>query len=308
MKFVLIGGILIVGLIFLEVFLRLAFGFGDPLLYVSDRQIGYLLAPNQTVRRLGNRIQINEYSMRNSAIAATRPDLTLRVLMIGDSIVNGGWWTDQNDTLSETLAAYLNAFKPSVEVLNASANSWSPRNELAYLQRFGLFQAQILVLVINTDDLFATAPTSLAVGHDRNYPDRKPPLALAEVISRYLLPTPPMSDALKAVQAEGGDRVGIVLDAIRQIDHLTRQNKARFLLVMTPLLRELEQAPRDYELVARQRLSAFAQIESIQYIDFLTVFNAEIKTPKDVYHDHIHLNPIGNERVSELIGKTIQES
>lgn len=308
MKFVLIGGILIVGLIFLEVFLRLAFGFGDPLLYVSDRQIGYLLAPNQTVRRLGNRIQINEYSMRNSAIAATRPDLTLRVLMIGDSIVNGGWWTDQNDTLSETLAAYLNAFKPSVEVLNASANSWSPRNELAYLQRFGLFQAQILVLVINTDDLFATAPTSLAVGHDRNYPDRKPPLALAEVISRYLLPTPPMSDALKAVQAEGGDRVGIVLDAIRQIDHLTRQNKARFLLVMTPLLRELEQAPRDYELVARQRLSAFAQIESIQYIDFLTVFNAEIKTPKDVYHDHIHLNPIGNKWVSESIGKTIQES
>ena len=308
MKFVLIGGILIVGLIFLEVFLRLAFGFGDPLLYVSDRQIGYLLAPNQTVRRLGNRIQINEYSMRNSAIAATRPDLTLRVLMIGDSIVNGGWWTDQNDTLSETLAAYLNAFKPSVEVLNASANSWSPRNELAYLQRFGLFQAQILVLVINTDDLFATAPTSLAVGHDRNYPDRKPPFALAEAISRYLLPTPPMSDALKAVQAEGGDRVGIVLDAIRQIDHLTRQNKARFLLVMTPLLRELEQAPRDYELVARQRLSAFAQIESIQYIDFLTVFNAEIKTPKDVYHDHIHLNPIGNKWVGESIGKTIQES
>ena len=308
MKFVLIGGILIVGLIFLEVFLRLAFGFGDPLLYVSDRQIGYLLAPNQNVRRFGNRIQINEYSMRSGTIAATRPDSTLRVLMIGDSIVNGGWWTDQNDTLSETLAAYLNAFKPSVEVLNASANSWSPRNELAYLQRFGLFQAQILVLVINTDDLFATAPTSLAVGHDRNYPDRKPPSALAEVISRYLLPTPPMSDALKAVQTKGGDRVGIVLDAIRQIDHLTRQNKARFLLVMTPLLRELEQAPRDYELVARQRLSAFAQAESIQYIDFLTVFSAEIKTPKDVYHDHIHLNPIGNKWVGESIGKTIQES
>ncbi len=309
MKLVLlIGGILIVGLIILEIFLRLAFGFGNPLLYVSDRQIGYLLAPNQNVRRFGNRIQINEYSMRSGTIAATRPNSTLRILMIGDSIVNGGWWTDQKDTLSETLATYLNAFEPSVEVLNASANSWSPRNELAYLQHFGLFQAQILVLVINTDDLFATAPTSLAVGHDRNYPDRKPPLALAEVISRYLLPTPPMSAALKAVQAEGGDRVGIVLDAIRQIYQLARQNNARFLLVMTPLLRELEQAPRDYELVARQRLSTFAQTESIQYIDFLTVFSAKIKTPKDVYHDHIHLNPIGNQWVSESIGKTIQES
>jgi hypothetical protein len=305
----LIGGILIVGLIILEIFLRLAFGFGNPLLYVSDHQIGYLLAPNQNVRRFGNRIQINEYSMRSGAIAATRPDSTLRILMIGDSIVNGGWWTDQKDTLSEMLATYLKTSKSSsVEVLNASANSWSPRNELAYLQHFGLFQAQILVLVINTDDLFATAPTSLPVGHDRNYPNRKPPLALAEVISRYLLPAALMSDALKAVQPESGDRVGIVLDAIRQIYQLTRQNNARFLLVMTPLLRELEQAPRDYELVARQRLSAFAQAESIQYIDFLTVFGAEIKMPKDVYHDHIHLNPIGNKWVSEWIGKTIQES
>ncbi len=308
-KLGLIGGILIVGLIILEIFLRLAFGFGNPLLYVSDRKIGYLLAPNQNVRRFGNRIQINEYSMRSDAIAATRPDSTLRVLMIGDSIANGGWWTDQKDTLSEMLATYLKTSKSaSVEVLNASANSWSPRSELAYLQHFGLFQAQVLVLVINTDDLFATAPTSLPVGHDRNYPDRKPLLALAEVISRYLLPAPPMSDALKVVQAEGGDRVGIVLDAIRQIYQLARQNKARFLLVMTPLLRELEQAPRDYELVARQRLSTLAQTESIQYIDFLTVFSAEIKTPKDVYHDHIHLNLIGNQWVSDSIGKTIQES
>ena len=293
----------------IEVLLRLAFGFGDPLLYVSDPQIGYLLAPNQNVRRFGNRIQINQYSMRSGVISANRADSTFRVLMIGDSIVNGGWWTDQKNTLSEMLTAQLNPVKPSpVEVLNASANSWSPRNELAYLQRFGLFQAQVLVLVINTDDLFATAPTSLPVGHDRNYPDRKPLSALAEVISRYLLPAPPLSDALKAVQAESGDRVGTNLEAIRQIDQLTRQNNTRFLLVMTPLMRELEHPPRDYELVARQRLSTLAQTESMQYIDCLTIFRAEIKKPKDVYHDHIHLNVTGNKLVSEWIGKAIQNS
>ena len=309
MKLVLlVGGILIVVLIFLEIFLRLAFGFGNPLLYESDRQIGYLLAPNQNVRRFGNRIQINQYSMRSGTVLA-RADSTLRVLMIGDSIVNGGWWTDQKNTLSEVLTAHLKAFKSgSIEVLNASANSWSSRNELAYLQRFGLFQAQVLVLVINTDDLFATAPTSLPVGHDRNYPDRKPPFALAEAISRYLLPAPPLSEALQAVQAEGGDRVGINLEAIRQIYQLAEQNNARFLLVMTPLLRELEQTPRDYELVARQRLLELTQTESIQYIDFLAVFSTETKKPKDIYHDHIHLNLAGNKLVSDWISKALQES
>ncbi|MCY7321420.1 MAG: SGNH/GDSL hydrolase family protein [Phormidesmis sp. CAN_BIN36] len=294
-------------MIFLEIFLRLAFGFGNPLLYESDRQIGYLLAPNQNVRRFGNRIQINQYSMRSSTVS-TRGDSTFRVLMIGDSIVNGGWWTDQKNTLSEVLA-HLKEFKPgAVEVLNASANSWGPRNELAYLQRFGLFQAQVVVLVINTDDLFATAPTSLPVGHDRNYPNRKPPLALIEVISRYLLPAPPISEALKVVQAEGGDRVGVNLEAILQTYQLVGQSKARFLLVMTPLLRELESAPRDYELVARQRLLNLTQTESIRYIDFLTVFSTEIKKPKDVYHDHIHLNLAGNKLVSDWISKTLQES
>ena len=307
MKLVLLAGaIFCILLILIEVLLRQLFGFGNPLLYVSDRQIGYLLAPDQDVRRFGNCIQINQYSMRSGAVS-TRADSTFRVLMIGDSIVNGGWWTDQKNTISEMLTTDLKALKSgSVEVLNASANSWGPRNELAYLQRFGLFQSQIVVLVINTDDLFATAPTSLPVGHDRNYPDRKPSLALTEVISRYLLPAP-MSEALKTVQAEGGDRVGINLEAIRQIRQLVHQSNARFLLVMTPLLRELD-APRDYELVARQRLLDLTQTESIQYIDFLTVFGAEIKKPKDVYHDHIHLNLAGNKLVSGWISKTLQES
>ncbi len=309
MKLVLLAGaIFCISLILIEVLLRQLFGFGNPLLYVSDRQIGYLLAPNQDVRRFGNRIQINQYSMRSGTVS-TRADLTFRVLMIGDSIVNGGWWTDQKNTLSEMLTTDLKEFKPgSVEVLNASANSWGPRNELAYLQRFGLFQAQVVVLVINTDDLFGTAPTSLPVGHDRNYPDRQPSLALIEVISRYLLPAPSMSEALKAVQSEGGDRVGINLEAIRQIYQLVYQSNVRFLLVMTPLLRELESVPRDYELVARQRLLDLTQTESIQYVDFLTVFGAEIKKPKDVYHDHIHLNLAGNKLVSGWISKTLQES
>lgn len=48
----------------IEVILRVLLGFGNPLIYIADAECGYLLAPNQKVRRLGNRIEINEYSMR----------------------------------------------------------------------------------------------------------------------------------------------------------------------------------------------------------------------------------------------------
>lgn len=297
--------IIAIAVVLLEVLLRLSFGFGNPLLYLADPQIGYLLAPNQNVRRVGNRIVINEYSMRCGTVSPKPEINTLRVFMVGDSIVNGGWWTDQRNILSEVVAQSYQGSR-SLEVLNASANSWCPRNELAYLQRFGLFNSDAVVLVINTDDLFGTAPTSLVVGRDRNYPDRKPISAIAEVIDRYILPAKPVSEALKQVQAEGGDRVGANLDAIRQIHRLAVQNRAGFMLAITPLLREVTTGAREYELKARSRLLQMTQAEGIQFLDFLPLFN-RVEAPQNLYRDHIHLSTIANQLVSSEICKAIEE-
>ncbi|HBE20024.1 MAG TPA: lipolytic protein G-D-S-L family, partial [Cyanobacteria bacterium UBA11367] len=51
-----IGGIFIGLFLLLEVGLRLFWGFGNPLIYIADDEIGYLLAPNQKTKRFGNRI------------------------------------------------------------------------------------------------------------------------------------------------------------------------------------------------------------------------------------------------------------
>jgi lysophospholipase L1-like esterase len=293
-----------------EIGLRSLFGFGNPLIYIGDQQIGYLLAPNQRTRRFGNRIEINEYSMRNSPIKKIPASSDLRVLLLGDSIANGGWWTDQTNTISSlimgSLASSTNSNYHKVEVLNASANSWGPRNELAYLEKFGNFNAQAVVLLINTDDLFATPPTSLPVGRDRNYPDTKPPLALMEVWQRYIVKQKPIPE-IQAVQNEPGDRVGINLEAIAKIQALTRQSNSQFLLVMTPLLREIgEPGPRDYEIKARQRLSDFTKAHKISYVDFLPIFNSTTN-PQGLFHDHIHLNLQGNKFVSEVMERSLLE-
>lgn len=296
--------------VIIEVGLRSLFGFGNPLIYVGDDKIGYLLAPNQRTRRFGNRIEINQYSMRGSPINKTPAPSGLRVLLLGDSIANGGWWTDQTNTISSlmmrSLALSTNSNYQEVEVLNASANSWGPRNELAYLQKFSNFNAQVVVLLINTDDLFATPPTSLPVGRDRNYPDSKPPLALVEVWQRYIVKQKPIPE-IKAVYNEAGDRVGINLEAIGKIQALNRQTNSQFILVMTPLLREIgEPGPRDYEIKARQRLNDFTKAEQINYIDFLPIFNSTTN-PQGLYHDHIHLNLQGNKFVSEVMERSLLE-
>jgi hypothetical protein len=310
-KIVAIAILAVIGfLVAIEIGARSLFGFGNPLIYVVDGQIGYLLAPNQRTRRFGNRIEINQYSMRSQPILQTPAPNTLRILILGDSIANGGWWTDQENTIANLMMRSLASGNTSkyneVEVLNASANSWGPRNELAYLERFGNFQAQAIVLLINTDDLFATAPTSLVVGRDRNYPDRKPPLALVEVWQRYLSKQKPIPE-IQAVQNEPGDRVGFNLEAIKKIKALTDESNSQFLLVMTPLLREIgEPGPRDYEIKARQRLSEFTKEQQISYIDVLSIFNSNPNV-QGLYQDHIHLNLQGNQLVSQIIERSLRE-
>lgn len=291
---------IILGLfIAVEVALRLLFGFGNPPLYIPDEKIGYLLAPNQKLRRFGNRFEINQYSMRSAAVTPTSD--TPRILLLGDSVANGGWWTDQAQTISalmqQQLPKHLPGNSPQIEVFNASANSWGPRNERAYLEKFGTFGAKVVVLLINTDDLFGTQPSSIQVGRDRNYPDTKPPLALVEVVSRYLLPAP----TVPKLPEEKGDRVGFNLEAIHQIQQIVTENQGQFLLAITPLLRELgEPGPRDYEIKARQRLQEFTQQHQILYLDFLNPFNA-VENPASLYRDHIHLSPSGNEFVTQKI-------
>jgi lysophospholipase L1-like esterase len=299
-----------------EVGLRLLFGFGNPLTYISDEKIGYLLTPSQRTRRFGNRIEINQYSMRGADIQETPLPSTMRLLLLGDSIANGGWWTDQDNTISNLMmrsltsevshSSDLSQNITQIEVLNASANSWGPRNELAYLQRFGSFGSKAIVLLINTDDLFSTTPTSLQVGRDRNYPEKKPQGALVEILNRYILKQKPIP-GLKEIQNESGDRVAINLKAIGKIQQFAGENNALFLLAMTPLKREIgEPGPRDYEIKERQRLEEFTQTKGIIYIDFLPIFNSSPE-PKTLYHDHIHFNLEGNKLISQVIEQKLLE-
>lgn len=289
-----------------ELALRLLFGFGNPPLYIADDAIGYLLAPNQRVRRFGNLIAINQYSMRARPIEPSRPADTLRVFLVGDSIINGNWWTDQSQIVSALIENNLShRQKQRTEVLNASANSWGPRNELAYLKKFGIFESQIVMLVINTDDLFGTQPSSLQVGRDRSYPNKKPRLALLELIARFKK-QPPIP-GLKEIQDEKGDRIGKNLTAIQEIKNYVDTSNGRLLLAMTPLKREVLNGPRDYELVARQRVDEFVAQHHIPYVDFLQPFQTHA-VADSLYRDHIHLSPTGNAMVAQVLSDLIEQS
>jgi lysophospholipase L1-like esterase len=145
---------------FTEFGLRTVFGLGHPLRYAPDPACGYFPLPNQQTRRLRARTMTNDLGMRSPEFSAAKPDGTLRLLFLGDSLTFGTILIDQNQIFVERIRRELAAkLGRPVEELNASANSWAIGNELGFLQSRGTFQSDYLILVLNTGDLnqpFAT--------------------------------------------------------------------------------------------------------------------------------------------------------
>ena len=105
--------------------------------------------------------------------------------MIGDSVINGGALTDDRELATriaqERLAADL---ERPVWVGNVSAGSWGPGNQLAYLRKFGTFDADVAIVVLSTHDIADVPDFAPDLGPD--FPERPPMLALEEAVDRYL--------------------------------------------------------------------------------------------------------------------------
>lgn len=113
---------------------------GQPMLSVTHPTIEYLFKPGQHGRRFFRRYDINAYGMRSPEVG---PKRGFRLLVFGDSVINGGHGLDQSE-LATSLLPW--------ETFNISAGSWGPPNQLAWLKTYGTFDADLVALVISSHD------------------------------------------------------------------------------------------------------------------------------------------------------------
>jgi hypothetical protein len=171
-----------------ELIARFRLGLGDPPLSMTDPHTGYQFQPNQTCRRFGNLIHYNAYSMRSDDFPAQKSSRNeFRVLVFGDSVINGGAQTDQSQVCTSILERdlALKLHRPVV-VGNISAGAWGPLNHWRYVKSHGLFEADALVIVLTSGSIRAPFPNRRIVGTEPGFPDRKPWCATWEGITRYL--------------------------------------------------------------------------------------------------------------------------
>ncbi len=182
---------LIVLLVISEIMLRIIWGFGAPLLSVPDADIDYYFRPDQKCVRFGNRVVYNNKSMRmDYDIKDADRNCIDRIIVCGDSVINGGTLTDQKDVATNIVQSRY----PTnvVQVLNVSAGSWGPGNILAYLKKFGGFDATGIIIEVDSHDLWEDDPRvsgGSIVGRDLAFPGEKPICAIHELLTRYVWPS-----------------------------------------------------------------------------------------------------------------------
>lgn len=170
-----------------ELYARRGLGLGDPPLSIADSKIEYLFAPNQDCRRFGNRIVYNDVSMRNDYPSSVLTNGERRVMMLGDSVLNGGVLTDHAKLATTLAESALRAEGRHIRILNCSAGSWGPVNCAEYMRKYGSFGAEAIYVVLNPGDLWDVPDHTPIVG-TRSFPDKKPVSALWELVYRYIVP------------------------------------------------------------------------------------------------------------------------
>ena len=296
-----------------EVLCRFVLGLGDPPLYQADATMEYMLQPSKTYFRFHNRFAVNRYGMRSDDFPPQKssPD-ELRVIVVGDSIVYAGVRIDQHEIDTEILKRDLQAeFGRPVVIGNASAKSWGPPNELAYLQRYGTLDADVVILELSSHD-YADAPTFVpVVGVSAEYPDKRPALAVADLLQSYLLPrylhigrTPDGIDRTMIDASQSERDISECRDAERDFFRVAKGQKARVALVQHLSSPELT-GSFEAGYYANQ---AVAKEENVPYVDDAGELRAKLAAGEHPFssRDPLHLSRAGQPILAHALRRGVE--
>ncbi len=278
------GTLLVAG----ELFARLALGLGDPPLYQPHPTIGYLLAPGQSCRPFGNRFEVNDFSMRSAPFAAPRSASNeLRVMVLGDSVINGGSLTDQSDLATGHARRELSArLGRPVIVGNISSGSWGPGNRLGYVEEFGLFEPDRVLLMLSSHDAFGV-PT-LGPLNPVEHPTRKPRFALSDGLRYFRRLFPGQRGPVRGSRQTAIPALEALLVRLAEVPGAS--------VLLHPLRAELESG--EWEAGAAP-IRAAVEKRNLRMVELARYYDGS--DPANLYRDVVHPSAEGQQRLARAI-------
>lgn len=297
-----------------ELFTRFYLGLTDPPLMMADPELEYVNQPNQTCRMFRHLIHYNAYSMRSDDFPQhkTSPD-ELRVMFIGDSIINGGTQTDQSELATSILQRELTGqLKRPVVVGNISTGGWGPPNELAYVKRFGLFDADVVVIVISSHDYNDVPTFDGLVGISKEMPTSKPLSGAAQLWSRYVWPriqdrwaksvaTHTADGTPTALAPVKPEDVAACTEALKQMIRFAHERGARVIVAQYLEPHEVNAAHPDPDPGHDVLLAAATQASADQIVQLGPAFAAALNNGASVFRDVTHPTAAGQRVMADVL-------
>lgn len=285
-----------------ELVARYGLGLGDPPLSMAHPDIEYMFRPSQDCDRFGNTVAYNAFSMRSDGFTQHKalPD-ALRVMVMGDSVINGGNLTDQAELATERIKRRLSErLGRPVVVGNISAGSWGPGNLAAYAELYGLFDADVVVLVLSSHDANDVPTFEPVVGVHPGFPDERPRSALIEGAVRYLpryLPLPGSSSPEAETRPKSAESDFAAREATVELMDAVRASGAACIVALHPERSELTEGPKP----GHHHFRKLAEQRGVTIVNMAPAFRAAVDAGRRPYRDNIHPNPTGQEIITDAL-------
>lgn len=261
-------------------------------LYRVDERYEYVFLPDQILSPNGNLIQTNGIGLRSDPILKKKGK---RVLVIGDSVINGTYSVHQDSLATNLLEDHLNEIgQEEFHVINLSMNSWGPSNAMAFIEAHGDFEPDIVILVVSSHDAYDNMTFEPVVGENTYYPGKHPWSATVMAIQKYSARYRNSSPAPEYLEIQQEFNSGFT--ALK--DHFELQN-IPFTIYLHYELNELRDAELDQKGKEILNFAARAHVPIRLGID--------LDEKAEDYMDVIHFNTSGQRALSNALYTICQE-
>ena len=304
---------ILVSFILGNIYLGKSYGLGDPIKYYVSPSYGYALRENQIMTRDNEHfISINNVGMRNKSDYSKSEKDNL-ILFFGDSVVYGGSYIDDDDTVSSKFCSFISSFKKKKFFCgNYAVNAYGITNITQRIKSVNYKLKSKFTVVLLTSGNIQRGKTSLS-GQPFFMKEIKPPFrAIKEVIlfyvdnfrlkSRYSLSNKLKNETYdKYYSDEKGELneniKNFYVNEINELFETFKKNKSNHLIIYLSSKNEFlnNQTPKEKNILIERANNYKANLLIIDKFDK--------KQLNDIFYDNIHLTKFGHEFIAEKIMK-----
>jgi hypothetical protein len=293
----------IICLIIVEVALRMLFGFGNPVLYYQDKDVGLSMKPNQRVTRLFESVvNINSHGLRCEEFPAEKGPDEYRIFVLGGSVTYGGEYIDTGQLFTKIFERELQKKNEGekIRVVNAGTNAHSIMNmEKKYEHKIRDLSPDVVILHL-AEGNFMEPFANYEPGIVGPFWSRKPYLALQEALN-YALNYLKLRIKHK-VEGRGNDPkiMDDNMDSLSRLVQETKEDGVELFVVITPYRGQVY-GDRPVDGRIQEKLYKILPRNRIIYLqDCFRENRAE-----GIYRDIVHYLPSGHKVVGRCLLETV---